>query len=95
MTIKRICLTLSLIAFAATSVYAAEGKIKSVTDDKVVVELSAPGNLKKGSSVKVNSKAGKITAVEGNLFSVKLKKAAGFKAGDAVKVDKVNEMQGC
>lgn len=92
---KRALLIISLVSFTATSALAATGKVKSVSDDKIVVDITDAGKLKKGSSVKVNSTAGKITSVEGNSFTIKSKKAAEFKAGDQVTVEKVNEMQGC
>lgn len=92
---KKTALFLALSLFAATAAFAAEGKVKSVSDDKIVVEMSDTAKLKKGGSVKINGKAGKITAMEGNTITIKSKKAAELKAGENVKVDKVSEMQGC
>ena len=92
---KKIVLFLALAIFAATSAFAAEGKVKSVNDDKIVVEMSDAAKLKKGGSVKVNGKMGKITAKDGSTITIKSGKASEFKAGESVKVDKVNDMQGC
>lgn len=92
---KKIVLFLALYLFAASAAFAAEGKVKSVSDDKVVVEMSDATKLKKGASVKVNGKAGKVTAVDGATVTIKPKKALEVKAGESVKVDKVSEMQGC
>ena len=92
---KKIALFFALTLFAASAAFAAEGKIKSISDDKVMVEMSDTVKLKKGGSVKINGKSGKITAVDGNTITVKSGKAAELKAGETVKVDKVNDMQGC
>ena len=92
---KKIALFLTLSLFAATAAMAVEGKVKSVSDDKITVELSDIAKLKKGASVKVNGKAGKITAMDGNTITVKTNKPSELKAGEAVKVDKVNNTQGC
>jgi len=92
---KKIGLILALTLFTASAVFAAEGKIKSISDDKVTVEMSDTAKMKKGGSVKINGKAGKITAMDGNTITVKSGKAAELKAGETVKVDKVNDMQGC
>lgn len=92
---KKIILVLALAFFAATSAFAAEGKVKSISEDKVIVEMSDAKNLKKGSSVKVNGKAGKITAKDGTTITIKCDKTSELKAGESVKVDKVNDMQGC
>lgn len=92
---KKIVLFLTLALFAASVAFAAEGKVKSVSDDKVVVEMSDTAKLKKGSSVKINGKAGKITAMDGVTITIKSSKASELKAGQTVKVDKVNDMQGC
>jgi len=92
---KKMVLFLALSLFAATAAFAAEGKVKSVSDDKIIVEMSDTAKLKKGGSVKINGKAGKITAMEGKTITIKSKKAAELKAGENVKVDKVSEMQGC
>jgi len=92
---KKIALFLALALFAATAAFAAEGKVKSVSDDKITVEMSDTAKLKKGANVKVNGKAGKITAMDGNTVTIKANKPSELKAGEAVKVDKVNEMQGC
>ena len=92
---KKIALFLALTLFAATAVFAAEGKVKSVSDDKITVEMSDTAKLKKGGSVKINGKAGKITAIDGNTITIKSSKSSDLKAGESVKVDKVSEMQGC
>ena len=92
---KKIALFLALSMVAATAAFAAEGKVKSVSDDKISVEMSDTAKLKKGSSVKVNGKAGKITAMDGKTITIKSGKASELKAGESVKVDKVNDMQGC
>ena len=92
---KKIALFLALSMVAATAAFAAEGKVKSVSDDKITVEMSDTAKLKKGSSVKVNGKAGKITAMDGKTITIKSGKASELKAGESVKVDKVNDMQGC
>ena len=92
---KKTALFLALTLFAATAAFAAEGKVKSVSDDKIIVEMSDTAKLKKGGSVKINGKAGKITAMEGKTITIKSKKAAELKVGENVKVDKVSEMQGC
>lgn len=92
---KKTALILVLSLFAATAAIAAEGKIKSIDDDKVTVEMSDTAKLKKGASVKINGKAGKITSMEGSTIVIKAKKASELKAGESVKVDKVNDMQGC
>ena len=92
---KKMVLFLALSLFAATAAFAAEGKVKSVSDDKIIVEMSDTAKLKKGGSVKINGKAGKITAMEGKTITIKSKKAAELKVGENVKVDKVSEMQGC
>ena len=92
---KKTALFLALTLFAASAAFAAEGKIKSIIDDKVTVEMSDTAKMKKGGSVKINGKAGKITAMDGNTITVKSGKAAELKAGETVKVDKVNDMQGC
>lgn len=92
---KKISLFLALSLFAATTASAAEGKVKSVSDDKVVVEMSDTAKLKKGASVKINGKAGKITSMDGTTITIKANKPSELKAGEAVKVDKVNDMQGC
>lgn len=92
---KKIVLFLALTLFTATAAFAAEGKVKSVSDDKITVEISDTAKLKKGVNVKVNGKAGKITALDGNTITIKANKPSELKAGEAVKVDKVNDMQGC
>lgn len=93
---KKMILILALSVFAATAAFAAEGKVKSVADGSVVVELAGDASLKKGGGVKLNGKAGKVTAIEGNVVTIKSKVAADLKAGDAVKVDKASaSMQGC
>lgn len=92
---KKIILFLALSLFAASAAIAAEGKVKSVSDDKVVVEMSDTAKLKKGASVKINGKAGKITTMDGTTITIKANKPSELKAGEAVKVDKVNDMQGC
>jgi len=92
---KKIAQFLALTLFVASAAFAAEGKVKSVSEDKIVVEMSDTAKLKKGVSVKVNGKVGKITAMDGNKITIKAGKASELKAGDSVKVDKVNDMQGC
>lgn len=92
---KKIALLLALSLFAASAAFAAEGKVKSVSDDKITVEMSETAKLKKGSSVKVNGKAGKITAIDGSTITIKANKPSELKAGESVKVDKANDMQGC
>ena len=92
---KKIVLFLALTLFAATSSFAAEGKVKSVSDDKIIVEMSDVAKLKKGGSVKINGKSGKITAMDGNTITIKAGKSSELKAGDSVKVDKASDMQGC
>jgi hypothetical protein len=92
---KKITLFVALALCAVTTAFAAEGKVKSVSDDKVVVEVSDAAKLKKGSSVKVNGKAGKITSMDGTTITIKTNKLSELKAGESVKVDKVNDMQGC
>ena len=92
---KKIVLFLAVALFAASAAFAAEGKVKSVSDDKITVEMSDVAKLKKGGSVKINGKAGKITSLEGTTIIIKSGKAPEFKAGEAVKVDKANDMQGC
>lgn len=92
---KKIALFLALTLFAATAACAAEGKVKSVSDDKITVEMSDTAKLKKGASVKVNGKAGKITSMDGKTITIKPNKPSELKSGETVKVDKVNDMQGC
>lgn len=92
---KKTALFLALSLLIATAVFAAEGKVKSVSDDKITVEMSDTAKLKKGASVKINGKAGKITSVDGTTITIKANKASELKAGEVVKVDKVNSMQGC
>ena len=92
---KKIVLFLALSLFATTAAIAADGKVKSVNDDKITVEMSDDAKLKKGASVKINGKAGKITSMDGTTITIKANKPSELKAGEAVKVDKVTEMQGC
>jgi len=92
---KKIAILMALTLFAATSAFAAEGKVKSVSEDKIMVEMSDAAKLKKGVSVKVNGKAGRITAMEGKIITIKSSKPSELKTGETVKVDKVNDMQGC
>lgn len=92
---KKIVLFLALSLFAATAAIAAEGKVKSVNDDKITVEMSDTAKLKKGVSVKINGKAGKISSMDGTTITIKTSKASEFKAGETVKVDKMSDMQGC
>jgi preprotein translocase subunit YajC len=92
---KKIALFLALTLFATTAAFAAEGKVKSVSDDKITVEISDTAKLKKGASVKLNGKAGKITDMDGKTITIKANKPSELKAGEAVKVEKVTEMQGC
>ncbi len=92
---KKTVLFLVLSLCVASVACAAEGKVKSVSDDKITVEMSDVAKLKKGGSVKINGKAGKITAMEGTTITVKSGKASEFKAGESVKIDKANDMQGC
>jgi len=92
---KKVALLLALTLFSATAAFAAEGKVKSVSDDKIAVEMSDAAKLKKGASVKINGKAGKITAMEGKSITIKANKPSDLKVGETVKVDKVNDMQGC
>ncbi|MDD2853336.1 MAG: hypothetical protein PHY09_15735 [Desulfuromonadaceae bacterium] len=92
---KKSALVLALSLFAATAAFAAEGKVTSVSDGKVTVEMSDVAKLKKGASVKINGKAGKITSMEGKTVIVKSNIASELKAGDSVKVDKASDMQGC
>ncbi|MEI7816512.1 MAG: hypothetical protein WCI45_04880 [Desulfuromonadales bacterium] len=92
---KKIILLLALSLCAASVAFAAEGKVKSVSDDKVTVEMADSAKLKKGGSVKINGKAGKVTSVDGTTIVIKSGKASEFKAGETVKVDKGNDMQGC
>jgi len=92
---KKIALFLALSLIAVSASFAAEGKVKSVSDDKITVEMSDTAKLKKGASVKVNGKAGKISAMDGTTITIKANKPSELKAGDSVKVDKVNDMQGC
>jgi len=92
---KKVALFLALALFAATAAFAAEGKVKSVSDDKITVEMSDIAKLKKGGSVKINGKAGKITAMDGNTITIKSSKSSDLKVGESVKVDKVSDMQGC
>jgi ABC-type transporter Mla subunit MlaD len=92
---RKISLFLALSLFVATVAFAAEGKVKSVNDDKITVEMSDTAKLKKGASVKINGKTGKITSMDGTTITIKANKASELKAGEVVKVDKVNSMQGC
>lgn len=92
---KKIIIMLALSLFAATAVFAAEGKVVSVADGAVVVEMGADAKLKKGAGVKVNGKTGKVTAVDGTKVTIKAGIASELKAGDKVKVDKAASMQGC
>jgi preprotein translocase subunit YajC len=92
---KKIALFLALTLFAATAAFAAEGKVKSVSDDKITIEISDTAKLKKGAGVKINGKTGKITAIDGNTVTIKTSKPSELKAGESVKVDKANDMQGC
>lgn len=92
---KKIALFLALSLFAATAAIAAEGKVKSVNDDKITVEMSDTAKLKKGVSVKINGKTGKITSMDGTTITIKTSKPSELKAGESVKVDKTNDMQGC
>lgn len=92
---KKIIIMLALSLFAATAAFAAEGKVVSVADGHVVVDMGSDAKLKVGSGVKLNGKAGKVTAVEGNKLTIKTRNAADLKAGDGVKVDKAAALQGC
>lgn len=93
---KKMILILALSVFAATAAFAVEGKVKSVADGSVVVDLAGDASLKKGNNVKLNGKTGKVTAIEGNVVTIKSKVAEDLKAGDAVKVEKASaSMQGC
>lgn len=92
---KKITLFLALSLFAATAACAAEGKVKSVSDDNITVEMSDAAKLKKGASVKINGKTGKITSRDGSTITIKPGKPTGLKSGEIVVVDKVNDMQGC
>ena len=92
---KKIALFLALSLFAATAAIAAEGKVKSVNDDKITVEMSDTAKLKKGVSVKINGKTGKITSMDGTTITIKASKPSELKVGESVKVDKTNDMQGC
>lgn len=92
---KKIVLFLAISLFAATAVIAAEGKVKSVNDDKISIEMSDTAKLKKGANVKVNGKSGRITAIDGSTITIKANKPSELKSGETVKVDKVNDMQGC
>ena len=92
---KKIAQFLALSLFTTTAAFAAEGKVKSVNDDKITVEMSDTAKLKKGASVKINGKAGKITSMDGTTITIKSGKSSEFKAGETVKVDKANDMQGC
>jgi hypothetical protein len=86
---------LALSLFAATAVFAAEGKVVSVADGAAVVEMGADAKLKKSAGVKLNGKSGKVTAVDGTTVTIKAVIASELKAGDTVKVDKAASMQGC
>lgn len=92
---KKIALFLAMALFTATAAFAADGKVKSVSDDKITVEMSDTAKLKKGVNVKINGKAGKITSMDGKTITVKTNKPSELKAGESVKVDKVNNIQGC
>lgn len=92
---KKIIIMLALSLFAATAVFAAEGKVVSVADGAAVVEMGADAKLKKGAGVKLNGKAGKVTSVDGTKITIKAKVADELKAGDTVRVDKAASMQGC
>lgn len=92
---KKTALFLALSLFAATVAIAAEGKVTSVNDDKITVEMSDTAKLKKGASVKINGKAGKVTSMDGTTITIKANRPSELKAGEAVKVDKVTSMQGC
>jgi preprotein translocase subunit YajC len=92
---KKTALFLALSLLISTAAFAAEGKVKSVNDDKITVEMSDTAKLKKGAGVKINGKAGKITSMDGSTITIKANKASELKAGEAVKVDKVDSMQGC
>lgn len=91
---KKIIIMLVLSLFAATSAFAAEGKVVSVADGQAVIEMGADAKFKKGASVKLNGKTGKVTAADGTKLTIKSSNAADLKAGEAVKVDKA-AMQGC
>lgn len=92
---KKTALFLVLSLFAAVAAFAAEGKVKSVNDDKITVEMPDTAKLKKGVSVKINGKAGKITSMDGTTLTIKTNKPSELKAGETVKVDKLSDMQGC
>jgi len=93
---KKIIALLALSLFAATAAFAAEGKVVSVADGAVVVDMGLDAKFKSGANVKLNGKAGKVTAVDGAKLTIKSSSAVGLKAGDTVKVDRAAAaMQGC
>lgn len=93
---KKIVLTLALTLAFATAAFAAEGKVKSVADGVVVVEMAGDAKLKKGGGVKLNGKTGKVTAVEGSTVTIKCSKSVDLKTGETVKVEKAAAAsQGC
>lgn len=91
---KRFVIILSLALFGASAASAGTGKVESVSDGQVVVEMKEPGRLKKGNSVKLEGKTGNITAVNGNRFTIRVKNIQ-LKPGDTVSVEKGSDMQGC
>lgn len=92
---KKIVLILAMTLFAATASFAGEGKIKSVSDDKITVEMTDVAKLKKGASVKINGKSGKIVSMDGKTITIKASKPSELQAGETVKVDRINDTQGC
>lgn len=92
---NRILVGLAAALLATTAAYADEGKVVSVVDGKVVVDMGGPAKYKAGSKVKLNGKVGTVTAVDGDKLTVKAPNAADLAAGGSVKVDKAPALQGC
>jgi co-chaperonin GroES (HSP10) len=101
--LKRIALTIILVAFTAASALAAPltGKIAAIAGDKVEITLTLtdekpPSWIKKGAPVKfTKGGTGKIVGVGEGSITVQTPKAADMKAGDAVSFDKGRASSGC
>ncbi len=92
---KRILTGLAVALLTTAAAYADDGKVVSVADGKVVVDMGGPAKFKAGAKVKLNGKVGTVTAVEGDKLTIKAPNAAELAAGGSVKVDKAAALQGC
>lgn len=93
---KKIFATVAMVVLGASTVFAAEGKVVSVSDGIAVVDMGSAPQFKAGAKVKLNGKAGKVTVVDGTKLSVQAPNTSDFKAGDTVKLDKAAAaLQGC